>query len=197
MGNALGSLAYLCVGTLFGLGMMALVVVVARRRAVVDEALCKAYGPLHNLLSENVAARAKVGEIEDKLMENYASESSPFPPEEKKAAAEAFLAAEVKILDGVIKPNRERMRAIMAEWGHFLRDDDYLSLTAELSQATTYRLLTEVSMPKTLRGERPPVENEGHVLDQIRETYLDLSRERRAGFFPAVVRGLKHMFTSE
>lgn len=191
------SLGYLCVGTLFGLAAMAIVLAVARRRRTVDENLSKAYGPLHALLSENVAARAKITELEERLMSNYAAESSPYSAEEKKAAAEGFLAAEVKTRERVIDPNRERMRQIVGEWGHLLRDDDYLSLTVELSQATAARVLAELNLPKGMRDKRVIADIEADVLEQIRVTYLELSRERRAGFLPALLQGIKHTFSAD
>lgn len=197
MGNTMASLGYFCVGTLFGLAAMALVYAAARRRRAVDAALSKAYGPLHTLLSENVAARAKVGEVEDRLMSTYASESAPFSPEEKKAAAEAFLAVEVSISERVVNPNRERMRDVVAEWGHLLRDDDYLAVTAELGEAAAARVVSEAGLPKGLRGERPVADKEGDVLEQIRQSYLELTRQRRAGFFSALAQGVKHMFAAD
>ncbi|GEM_PF-2351900 len=197
MGNTMTSLGYFCVGTLFGLTAMALVYAVARRRRAVDAALSKAYGPLHALLGENAAARSKVNEMEERLLATYAGESAPFSPEEKKAAAEAFLAVEVKTLARVINPNRERMRDIIAEWGYLLRDDDYLALTAELAQATTAGLFTEVNLPKGLRDERPAADREGDVLEQIRHTYLELTRQRRAGFLSALAQGIRHIFAAD
>jgi len=196
MGNPLATLGYLCLGTLFGLAVMALTLAVARRRAATDEALSRAYGPLHALLSENASARAKVKELEDKLMAAYASESAPYTPEEKKAAAEGFLAAEVAMNRQVIAPNRERMRAIVAEWGHLLRDDDYLALTAEAARSATDRIVAEVELPKVLREERPLADPEAAVLEQIRESYLELSYQRRAGFFPSLVLGIKSLFSA-
>lgn len=197
MGNQLASLGYLCVGTLFGLGLMAAVFAVARRRRALDAALSKAYGPLHALLSENDAARAKVSELEDRLMRAYASESAPFSPDEKKAAAEAFLAAEVGVTERVLNPNRERMRAIVADWGHLLRDDDYLAVTTELASATAARALSEAELPKPLRDERPLEDKEADVLEQVRHTYLELTRQRRAGFFAALAQGVKHLFVAD
>ena len=190
-------MGYLCVGTLFGLAVMAIVLAVARRRRTVDESLSRAYGPLHAFLSENVAARAKITELEERLMSNYAAESSPYSAEEKKAAAEGFLSAEVKTRERVLDPNRERMRGIVGEWGHLLRDDDYLSLTAELSQATAARVLAELNLPKGMRDKRVTVDMEVDVLEQIRVTYLELSRERRAGFLPALLQGVKHTFSAD
>jgi len=190
-------LGYLCVGTLFGLAVMAIVLAVARRRRTVDENLSRAYGPLHALLSENVAARAKITELEERLMSNYAAESSPYSAEEKKAAAEGFLSAEVKTRDRVIGPNRERMRQIVGEWGHLLRDDDYLSLTDELARASANRVLAELNLPKGMREKRDASDREDDVLEQIRVTYLDLSRERGAGFLPALLQGIKHLFAAD
>jgi hypothetical protein len=197
MGSALTSLAYLCVGTLFGLAVMAIVLAVVARRRAADEKLSRAYGPLHALLSENAAARAKVTELEERLMTNYAAESSPFSAEEKKVAAEGFLSAEVKIRERVINPNRERMRQIVGEWGHLLRDDDYLSLTDELARASSTRVLAELNLPKGMRDKPDAADPEAGVLEQIRVTYLDLSRERRAGFLPALMQGIKHMFAAD
>jgi hypothetical protein len=197
MGNPLATLGYLCLGTLFGLAVMALTFAVARRRVAIDQALSRAYGPLHALLSENASARAKVREIEEKLMAAYASESAPYSPEEKKAAAEGFLAAEVRMNRQVVAPNRERMRLIVAEWGHLLRDDDYLALTAEAARSAAEGLLAEVELPKVLREERPLADPEAAVLEQIRETYLELSYQRRAGFFPALLQGIKSLFAAE
>lgn len=190
------SLGYLCVGTLFGLAVMAIVLAVAARRRAVDENLSRAYGPLHALLSENAAARAKIAEMEERLMANYAAESSPHSPEEKKAAAEGFLALEVRLRERVINPNRERMRRLVAEWGHLLRDDDYLVLADELSRAAATQVLAELNLPKGMRDKRETLDREGDVLGQIRETYLDLSQERRAGFLPALMHGIKHMFSA-
>jgi hypothetical protein len=197
MSSAVTSLGYLCVGTLLGLAVMALVFAVARRRRAVDEALSRAYGPLHALLGENAAGRSKITELEERLMSNYAAESSPYSAEEKKAAAEGFLAAEGEIRERVTDPNRERMRQIVAAWGHLLRDDDYLSLTAELSQATAARILAGLNLPKGMRDQRPAVDREGDVLEQIRATYLELSHERRAGFLRALGQGIKHTFSAE
>ncbi|UCH78950.1 MAG: hypothetical protein JSU81_03095 [Candidatus Coatesbacteria bacterium] len=196
MGNPLATLGYLCLGTLFGLAVMALTFAVARRRASTDEALSRAYGPLHALLSENASARAKVKELEEKLMAAYASESAPYSPEEKKAAAEGFLAAEVRMTRQIIAPNRERIRAVVAEWGHLLRDDDYLALTAEAARWATEGLLTEVDLPKVLREERPLADPEGDLLEQMRESYLELSYQRRAGFFPSLAQGVKSLFAA-
>jgi hypothetical protein len=197
MGNSLASLGYFCVGTLFGLAAMALVFAVARRRRALDVALGNAYGPLHALLDENEAARRRVAEAEERLMSTYASESSPYSPEEKKAAAEAFLALEAAMMARVLNPNRERMRAVVAEWGHLLRDDDYLALSAELARATTARVLAETDLPKKLRDERPAADREADVLEQVRGTYLELSRRRRAGFLSALAQGVKHVFSGE
>jgi hypothetical protein len=197
MGNSLASVGYFCVGTLFGLVAMALVVAVARRRRALDLALSNAYGPLHALLDENEAARRRVAEAEERLMSTYASESSPYSPEEKKAAAEAFLALEAAMMARVLNPNRERMRAVVAEWGHLLRDDDYLALSGELARATTARVLAETDLPKKLRDERPAADREADVLEQVRGTYLELSRQRRAGFLAALAQGVKHMFSGE
>ena len=130
-------------------------------------------------------------------MSNYAAESSPFSPDEKKAAAEGFLSAEVKIRERVINPNRERMRQLVGEWGHLLRDDDYMSLTDELSRASAARVLTELNLPKGMREQRDVSDREDDVLDQIRVTYLDLSQERRAGFLPSLLQGVKHMFSAD
>jgi hypothetical protein len=197
MGNQLASLGYLCVGTLFGLGLMAAVFAVARHRRALEAALSKAYGPLHALLSENDAARAKVGEIEDRLMKAYASESAPFSPDEKKAAAEAFLAAEVGVTERVLNPNRERMREIVADWGHLLRDDDYLAVATELARATAARALSAAELPKLLRDERASEDREADVLEQVRHTYLELTRQRRAGFIAALAQGVKHLFAAD
>jgi hypothetical protein len=197
MSNPLTSLGYLCVGTLFGLAVMAVVLAVARRRRTVDESLSRAYGPLHALLSENAGARAKIAEMEERLMSNYAAESAPYSAEEKKAAAEGFLAAEMKIRERVLNPNRESMRRLVAEAGHLLRDDDYLSVTAELAEATAARALADLNLPKAMRDKRPVADREGDVLEQIRVTYLDLSRERRAGFFRALLQGIKHLFAAD
>lgn len=190
-------MAYLCVGTLFGLAVMAIVLAVAARRRAADEKLSRAYGPLHALLTENAAARAKIAELEERLMSAYAAESSPYSAEEKKAAAEGFLSAEVKIRERVINPNRERMRQIVGEWGHLLADDDYLSLTDELSRASATRVLEELNLPKGMREQRDASDREDDVLDQIRVTYLDLSQERRAGFFTALLKGVKHLFAAD
>jgi hypothetical protein len=197
MGNTFSTLGYLCVGTLFGLAVMAVVLAVASRRRGLEAALSKAYGPLHALLNENAAARAKIGEVEDRLMATYASESAPFSPEEKKGAAEAFLALEVSISERVVDPNRKRMMEIVAEWGHLLRDDDYLALTSELGRAKASQLLAEAGLPKGLRDEQPPADREGDVLEQVRQTYLELARQRRAGFLAALVQGVKHLFSAE
>jgi hypothetical protein len=35
------------------------------------------------------------------------------------------------------------------------------------------------------------------VLEQIRQTYLELARQRRAGFLAALVQGVKHLFSAE
>lgn len=197
MGNTFSTLGYLCVGTLFGLAVMAVVLAVASRRRGLEAALSKAYGPLHALLNENAAARAKVGEVEDRLMATYASESAPFSPDEKKGAAEAFLALEVNISERVVDPNRKRMMEIVAEWGHLLRDDDYLALTSELGRATASQLLAEAGLPKGLRDEQSPADREGDVLEQVRQTFLELARQRRAGFLAALVQGVKHLFSAE
>jgi hypothetical protein len=197
MNSALASLGYLCVGTLFGLAVMAVVLAVAARRRTADEKLSRAYGPLHALLTENAAARAKITELEERLMSNYAAESSPFSAEEKKAAAEGFLSAEVKIRERVISPNRERMRQIVGEWGHLLNDDDYLALTDELARASATRVLAELNLPKGMREKRDGADREDDVLDQIRVTYLDLSQERRAGFVPSLLQGVKHLFAAD
>jgi hypothetical protein len=197
MSSALTSLGYLCVGTLFGLAVMATALAVAARRRLADEKLSRAYGPLHALLSENAAARAKIAELEERLMSNYAAESSPYSAEEKKGAAEGFLSAEVKIRERVINPNRERMRQIVGEWGHLLRDDDHLSLTDELARASATRVLAELNLPKGMREKRDGADREDDVLDQIRVTYLDLSQERRAGFLPSLLQGIKHLFAAD
>lgn len=197
MGNTMASLGYFCVGTLFGLAAMALVYAVARRRRALDAALSKAYGPLHALLSENAAARAKVDGVEERLMATYAGESAPFSPDEKKAAAEAFLVFEARMSERVINANRERMRDVVAEWGHLLRDDDYLALTAELAQAAAARLLSEANLPKGLREERPAADKESDVLEQVRHTYLELTRQRRAGFISALAQGVRHIFSAD
>jgi hypothetical protein len=197
MGNTVSTLGYLCVGTLFGLAVMAVVLAVASRRRGLEAALSKAYGPLHALLSENAAARAKVGEVENRLMATYASESAPFSHDEKKGAAEAFLAVEVSMSERVIDPNRKRMTEIVAEWGHLLRDDDYLAITSELGGATASRLLAEAGLPKGLRDEQSTADKEGDVLEQVRQTYLELARQRRAGFLAALMQGVKHLFSAE
>jgi hypothetical protein len=197
MNSALTSLGYLCVGTLFGLAVMAIVLAVAARRRIADEKLSRAYGPLHALLTENAAARAKITELEERLMSAYAAESSPYSADEKKAAAEGFLSAEVKIRERVIDPNRERMRRMVGEWGHLLRDDDYLSLTDELARASSGRVLAELNLPKGMREKRDASDREDDVLEQIRVTYLELSQERRAGFLPALTRGIKHLFAAD
>ncbi len=197
MGSTFAMLGYFCVGTLFGLAVMAVVLAVASRRRGLEAALSKAYGPLHALLSENAAARAKVGEVEGRLMSTYASESAPFSPEEKKGAAEAFLAVEVSMSERVINPNRKRMREVVAEWGHLLRDDDYLALTSELGLATAVRLLAEAGLPKGLRDDRPLADKEGDVLEQIRQTYLELARQRRAGFLTSLAQGVRHLFAAD
>ncbi len=197
MGSTVATLGYFCVGTLFGLAVMAVVLAVAARRRGLETALNRAYGPLHALLSENAAARAKVAEIEDRLMSTYASESAPFSPDDKKGAAEAFLAAEVSMSERVIDPNRERMREVVAEWGYLLRDDDYLALTSELEQAAASRVLAEAGLPQGLRDERPLADKEGDVLEQIRQTYLELARQRRAGFLASLAQGVKHLFAAD
>jgi hypothetical protein len=197
MGNAASTLAYFCVGTIFGLGLMAVVLAVAGRRRALEAALSKAYGPLHALLTENAMARAKTAEVEDRLMATYASESAPYSPDEKKKAAEAFLSFEVGVAEQVIGPNRERMRDVVAEWGYLLRDDDYLSLTSELGRASASRLVAEAGLPKGLRDGEPLADREDDVLEQVRETYLELARQRRAGFIASLLQGMKHLFSAE
>ncbi len=195
MAQAFAPLGYFCVGTLFGLAVMALVLAVARRRRVLDDALTRVYGPLHQMLGENAAARARVAQLEKKLMENYASESAPYSQEDKKAAAEAFLAAETRVQANVIGANQERMREIVAAWGHLLDDGDYLTLADEVARAGVRRAVNDNQLPKVLR-EPPPPSNDEAILEQIRYRFLALSGERRAGFFPALFAGIKHLFNT-
>jgi len=195
MGNVLAPFAYLCVGTLFGLAVMALLAAVARRRRVLDETLSKVYGPLQYLLGENVTARAKVAEIEKRLMETYAPESAPFSQDEKKGAAEAYLAAGGRLAGAVLIPNQDRMKEIVTAWGHFLDDGDYLALSDELARAAVRRALGDGALPKQLREPPPARDNEADILEPIRERFLALSAERRAGFFRSLIFGVKHLFT--
>ncbi len=182
-------------GTLFGLVAMALVVAVAARRRFLDDVLGKAYGPIHVLLGENVAARARLAKMEEKLMATYASESAPFTTEQKKAAAEAFLTVERQIMEEVVYANRERMKNVIAEWGHLLDDDDYLALAEELAGAVVVRVLHDADLPPELR-EPPPANYEAELLEQFKMKYLGRSGERRAGFLGSLAGGLKHMFAA-
>jgi hypothetical protein len=190
------AVAYLLVGILAGLAIGAVAAAMARRRRLADDALTRAYGPAHALLSENAAARAKVAEIEKRLMDNYSPESAPYSPAEKKAAAEAFLAAEAAITADVVAVNWEKMKEVVATSGHLLDDADFLALADETATAAAARLLRERDLPKVLRDPPARGDAEGALLDQIRERFLALSAERRAGFFAAFFAGLKHLFAT-
>lgn len=195
MENALGSLGYLLLGLLLGLITAAVAASMARRRQYLDEALNRAYGPLLALLAENGTARAKVAELEERLMANYSSESAPYGAPEKKAAAEAFLGVEARIGQAVVAANMEQIREVVAAWGHLLDDDDYLALADEAAGARVGRLVAGGDLPKPLRDAPPNPRTEAALLEQVRFKFLERSAERRAGFFPALVKGLKHLFS--
>jgi hypothetical protein len=195
MQNVLGSLGYLLLGLLLGLIIAAVAASMARRRRYLDEALNRAYSPLLALLAENGAARAKVADLEERLMANYSSESAPYSAPEKKAAAEAFLGVEARIGEAIVAANAERVREIVAAWGHLLDDDDYLALADEAAAARLGRLVAAAALPKALRDAPPNPRTEAALLEQVRFKFLERSAERRARFFPALVQGLKHLFS--
>jgi len=195
MGNVLGSLGYLLIGLLLGLVVAAVAASMARRRRHLDDALNRAYSPLLALLAENGAARAKVAELEERLMANYSGESAPYGAPEKKAAAESFLGVEARITEAIVAANGERIREVVAAWGYLLDDDDYLALADEAASARINRLVAAADLPKNLRDAPPNPRMEAALLEQIRFKFLERSAERRAGFFPALVQGLKHLFS--
>lgn len=171
----------------------AVVMAVVRRRAIVNEALAKVYGPLHFLFGENVRAREKLAALEKKLLEVYAPEATPFSADEKKAAAEAFLAAERGIHGRVVAANYAKMRFIVARWGHLLADEDYLMVADELAEAKVAAVVEDAHLPKPLRDQYGGPSHDAEILEQIRARYLELSAEARGGLGLALRGGMKYI----
>lgn len=183
-------------GFFAGVASAAVVAAAARRRREVAERLAKAYTPILTALTGVAAAEARVKKLQDKLMAEFSSESSPYAPAEKKAAAEAFLAAEAAIAEDLVRRKIAAVRDAVSVAGHLLDDDDYLALTERLNAEEVAAVLSRVALPRELRDPRPTESGYGEILETIRQRYYELNAELRAPTVTALLKGLKSLFSS-